>query len=105
MAYYVYVIKLDKEVRKSKKFRDRNPQMKSRKPCLYVGQTCRDPETRFQQHKNGYKSNHFVKKYGLKLKPKLYKKYNPIKTRKEAEVIEQQLTEKLRRKGYGVWSN
>lgn len=105
MPYFIYVIKLDKKVQKSKKFRDRNPQMKTHKACFYVGQTCHDPKVRFQQHKNGYKSNGFVKKYGLKLKPKLYKKYNPIKTRKEAENIEQQLTEKLRNKGYGVWSN
>lgn len=105
MPYFVYVIKLDKKIQKSKKFRDHNPQMKMRKACLYVGQTCHDPETRFQQHKEGYKSNNFVKRFGLKLKPRFYNKYNPIKTRKEAERIEQQLTEKLRRKGYGVWSN
>ena len=32
-------------------------------------------------------------------------KYNPIKTREEAERIEQLVTEKLRKKGHGVWSN
>ncbi|MBS3749076.1 MAG: hypothetical protein KGY65_06705 [Candidatus Thermoplasmatota archaeon] len=105
MPYYVYVINLDKEVKKSKRFRNRNPQMERRKTCLYVGQTCRDPKIRFQQHKNGYKSNRFVKKYGVKLNPRLYNRYNPIQTRREAELIEQQLAEKLRRKGHGVWSN
>jgi hypothetical protein len=105
MPYFVYVIKLDKKVLKSKKFRQANPTMKRRKACFYVGQTCRDPEIRFQQHKQGYKSNGFVKRFGLKLKPRIYHKYNPIKTRKEAEIVEQQLTEKLRNRGYGVWSN
>ena len=105
MPYNVYVIELDKEVTSSKKFREKNPFMKSRKSCYYVGQTTHDPETRFQQHKMGYKSNRYVKKYGLKLVPKKYKKYNPIKKRKEAETVEQWLTNKLRKKGYGVWSN
>jgi len=105
MPYYVYVINLDKEVRRSKKFRDYNPKMKRRKTCLYVGQTSHDPKIRFQQHKNGYKSNRFVKKYGVKLNPRIYNRYNPIQTRREAELFEQQLAEKLRRKGHGVWSN
>ncbi|GAH10594.1 unnamed protein product [marine sediment metagenome] len=39
------------------------------------------------------------------LRPRKYKKYNPIETREEAERIEQLLTEKLRKKGHGVWSN
>ena len=105
MAYNVYVIKLDKKVQKSKKFRVKNPNMKQRKACYYVGQTCRDPKTRFLQHKSGYKSNGFVKKYGIKLVSRKFKKYNPIKKRKKAEQIEKWLTEKLRKKGHGVWSN
>lgn len=105
MPYYVYVIKLDKEVMNSKKFRERNPHMSPRLVCFYVGQTCHDPEVRFKQHKGDYKANRFVKKYGLKLMHRKFKKYNPIKTREEAESIEQKLTEKLRAKGHGVWSN
>jgi hypothetical protein len=105
MPYYVYVIELDGEVLNSKKFRDQNLRMKPRKACLYVGQSCHDPETRFQQHKQGYKSNRYVRKYGLRLKKRLYKKYNPMKTRKESELMEKKLAEKLRKKGYGVWSN
>lgn len=105
MPYYVYVIKLDKKVLSSKKFREKNPCLNPRRACFYVGQTCRHPKIRFEQHKDGYKSNHFVKKYGIKLIPRKYKKYNPINTRKEAERIEQFLAEKLRKKGYGVWSN
>jgi len=105
MSYHVYVIELDKEVLKSKKFRKRNPNFNPKKACFYVGQSVHKPEIRFKQHKEGYKSNNFVKKFGLRLIQRIYKKFNPIKTREEAEYIEKKLTEKLRKKGYGVWSN
>ena len=105
MPYYVYVIELDKEVIQSTKFIRYNPNLDTKKPCFYVGQTCRNPETRFTQHKNGYKANSFVKKYGLRLKRNIYEKLNPIPTRKEAETIEQELAEILRQQGHGVWSH
>ena len=105
MPYYVYVIELDPEVQQSKKFRMRNPKMKQKKLCVYVGQSYHKTFTRFKQHKDGYKSNSFVKRFGTRLLPKLYRKYNPIKTREHAEAIEEKLTNKLRSKGYGVWSN
>ncbi len=105
MPYNVYVIKLDKQVLSSKKFREKNPQMKKRKACFYVGQTSHDPVNRFKQHKEGYKANRFVKKYGIKLVPRKFKKYNPIKKRSEAEKLESRLADKLRKKGHGVWSN
>ena len=105
MVYYVYVIQLDKEVIKSNKFKRYNPDINPNLPCYYVGQSCHPPETRFWQHKKGYKSNKFAKKYGLGLCPKLYDNYNPISTRKKAEIIEEKLAENLRIKGHGVWSN
>jgi len=105
MSYNVYVIELDKEVLSSKRFRVKNPQMNTRKTCYYVGQTIHDPETRFKQHKQGYKANQFARKYGLRLEPRIFSKFNPITNRKEAERIEQWITEKLREKGHGVWSN
>jgi len=105
MPYNVYVIELDKKVLKSKKFQERNPQINPRKACYYVGQTSHEPTIRFQQHKSDYKANRFVKKYGLRLVPRKFKKYNPIEKRVEAEHIERWLTEKLRNKGHGVWSN
>lgn len=105
MSYNVYVIKLNKQVLLSKKFRKSNPQLDPKLDCYYVGQTSHTPEIRFQQHMNGYKASRFAKRYGVKLCPDLYKKYNPIRIRPEAEVIESQLTIKLRKKGHGVWSN
>ena len=73
--------------------------------CYYVGQTNLDPITRFRQHKTGYKANNYVKKFGIRLKPRKFKKYNPIQTREEAEIIEKKLANKLRSEGHGVWSN
>jgi len=105
MPYNVYVIKLDKEILKSKKFRERNPKLNPKRACYYVGQTSHDPKTRFKQHKDGYKSNSYVKRYGIRLVWRKFKKYNPVKTRKEAEKIEGLLAERLRSKGHGVWSN
>ncbi len=105
MEYYVYVIRLDDRVFKSRKFRNSNPDIIPGLPCYYVGQSCHSPETRFWQHKKGYKSNHFVKKFGLGLCPWLYESYNPIRTRKKAEIIETKLTKNLRIKGHGIWSN
>jgi predicted GIY-YIG superfamily endonuclease len=105
MAYNVYVIELDKEVLKSKKFRERNPHLNPRRACFYVGQTTHDPVTRFDQHKQGYKSNSYVKRYGIRLVWRKFQRYNPIETRKDAEQVEQWLTNKLRKKGHGVWSN
>ena len=105
MAYNVYVIELDKEVLKSKKFRERNPFLNPRRACFYVGQTTHDPVTRFSQHKQGYKANSYVKRYGIRLVWRKFQKYNPIQTRKDAEQVEQWLTDKLRKKGHGIWSN
>jgi predicted GIY-YIG superfamily endonuclease len=96
---------LDKEVIKSKKFIKQNPNINTKKVCFYVGQTAHNPEIRFKQHKDGYKSNSFVRKYGLYLLKRKYNKYNPIDTREKAEKIEKELTKKLRKKGHGVWSN
>ncbi len=105
MSYYIYVIELDKKVGKIKKVRNKNPEYLDGNRCFYVVQSARAPLLRFKQHKEGYKSNSFAKKFGLKLIPNFYQKYNPIPTRKDAEELEKYLTSKLRDKRYGVWSN
>ena len=105
MKYFVYVIQLDSEVQKNRKFREQNPDMNHNLPCYYVGQSYHPPETRFWQHKNGYKSNRFAKKFGLGLCPQYYDHLNPIMNRKKAETIEVELTKSLRAKGHGVWSH
>ena len=103
--YYVYVIELNEEVRVHKKFREKNPFYIKGNGCMYVGQSSRKPKLRFDQHKEGYKSNKYAKVYGERLRADLYEKYNPIPTRRDAEEIEKMLGESLRKKGLGVWYN
>jgi len=103
--YYVYVIELDSLVAENKQFRNKNPHYIRGNCCVYVGQSIRKPLLRFEQHKEGYKSNRYARIYGTKLRPDLYEKYNPIPTRKDAEEIESMLGIELRKKGFGVWFN
>ena len=103
--YFVYVIELEQVVADVRKFRTENPKYIKGNACVYVGQSSRKPSLRFEQHKEGYKSNKYAKKYGIKLRPDLYEKYNPIPTRKDAEEIEAMLSRELRSRGYGVWFN
>lgn len=67
--------------------------------------TAKSPDDRFDQHKAGIKANRYAKKYGLRLRYKLFEEYNPISTRKEAEYKEALLGEHLRKRGFAVWWN
>lgn len=87
--YYVYVIELSDEV---------GPRVEPSKPCVYVGQSAVTPEERFQQHLDGYKSSRYVRSFGVKLKPRLYRNYGPYLTRDESVDAERRLAERLRRK-------
>ena len=104
-SYYVYVIELDPSVADLRKFRAKNPKYIKGNGCVYVGQSSRKPNIRFEQHKEGYKSNKYAQQFGLKLRPDLFEKYNPIPTRKDAEEIEEMLGKELRKRGFGVWFN
>jgi predicted GIY-YIG superfamily endonuclease len=46
---------------------------------LYVGQTSRDPDLRFDQHKAGYKASRAVKRFGVRLIPELVDHLNPLR--------------------------
>jgi predicted GIY-YIG superfamily endonuclease len=65
---------------------------------LYVGQTSCDPDTRFDQHKTGYKASRYVTRFGVRLLPDLVEHLNPMR-RWEAEELEAALAEELRRAG------
>jgi len=45
---------------------------------LYVGQTSRDPDWRFDQHKAGYKASASVRRFGVRLLPELVQHLNPM---------------------------
>ena len=101
----LYVIQLDPLVRKdSKAFREKNPNYKADKHCLYVGSSAHTPEKRFAQHKAGEGANRYAKKYGLRLLPELYQD-QPILTANNYIEEEKAYAEALRRQAHAVWQN
>ena len=65
---------------------------------LYVGQTSRDPDWRFDQHKSGYKASGAARRFGIRLLPDLVQHLNPLK-RWEALEVEAGLAEEFRLAG------
>jgi len=101
----LYVIQLRAEVFNERQFFEANlGYIPGGKPCVYVGMTGLNPEERFQEHRRGNHSARFVKKYGLRLLPELYKHFNPMPYNL-ATVMEIELARQLREQGYGVWQN
>jgi hypothetical protein len=60
------------------------------------------PEERFENHKAGRKAARVVRKYGVRLVPKLYAHLNPMTYRKAA-TMEVALADSLRKRGYVVF--
>ena len=65
---------------------------------LYVGETSRDPDLRFDQHKHGYKASRWVNRFGVLLLPHLVEHLNPLR-RWEAVELEPVLADAFRRAG------
>ncbi len=65
---------------------------------LYVGQTVRDPDARFDQHKAGYKASSAVHRFGALLLPDMVAHLNPMR-RWEALELEAGLAEEFRAAG------
>jgi len=100
--HHVYVIELHPDVLQERKFRQRNPDYVDGKPCVYVGMTGLDPDTRFDKHKAGIQANAYVFKYGLRLLPDLYEGFNPMRYQ-DAVDKEIEVAIDLRSAGFGVW--
>ena len=100
--YSVYVIELSKLVLNEPKFRKANPNYKHLSPCVYVGMSGLDPIERFAKHKSGIKSNIYAQRFGMRLLPNLYAKYNPMSF-DDAKIKEKELAEELRGRGFAVW--
>jgi hypothetical protein len=97
----VYVVLLDRAAGLLRKLKAENPGRNPLKPCVYVGMTGLDPETRFLNHKTGTKAATVVKLYGIRLLPELYQHLNPMPFEAAAR-MEMDLAEDLRRAGYTV---
>ncbi len=104
-SHHVYVVLLDPAVWDNEmKFRGANPNAIPGNPCLYVGQTGKTPEERFQRHLNGYQSSKYVRKYGQRLALEFLERDNPM-TWEESKAEEGRLTKSLRELGHAVWSH
>lgn len=130
--YHLYVIELDFQLAKNKKFMQQNPHYKWDMDCLYVGSTYHTCYCRFKQHQlhskkevKGFicscdgspKYREFVRSgghtrgsyypgvYGMMLRPDLFYQYNPILKKDTVTVMEKKLAELLRSKGYAVWQH
>jgi hypothetical protein len=100
----VYVIELDHAVLSERRFREANPEHDPGKPCVYVGMTGLTPEERFERHRAGIQDAPFVRDYGVRLRPRLYARYNPM-SYADACIMETALAETLRKRGYAVWQH
>ena len=99
--HHVYVVLLDAAVLDERKVRESNPNRDVAKPSVYVGMTGIPPIERFWNHKDGYKSSHYVRKYGVRLMPELYEHLNPMPYDAACQ-MEKDLAEELREQGYTV---
>jgi len=97
----VYVILLDSAVANLRKVRAENPKRDPKLPCVYIGMSGLPPEERFANHKTGIKDASLVRRYGIRLLPKLYEHLNPMPFEAAAQ-MENDLAEDLRRAGYTV---
>jgi len=100
--YHVYVIELSKDVLYEAKFMRANPDYRTGQPCVYVGMTGLDPDIRFDKHKAGIQSNTYARKYGLRLMPEIYEKFNPMPY-SDAQYMEVDMAIRLKKLGFGVW--
>ena len=100
--YRVYVIELARDVLAEPRFRRANPGYVEGMPCYYVGMTGLDPDVRFDKHKAGLQANRFVQRYGLRLRPDLYRVYGAL-SYDEARALEVELGIDFRESGHGVW--
>jgi predicted GIY-YIG superfamily endonuclease len=79
----------------------RNPKGDGR-AGYYVGMTGLTPEERFANHKAGIKAAGVVRRFGVRLVPRLYAHLNPMPF-KQAAAMEVALADALRKRGFQVF--
>ena len=72
------------------------------KAGYYVGMTGLTPEERFENHKLGVKAARVVRKFGVRLVPRLYAHLNPMPYERAVR-MEVMLADSLRKRGYAVF--
>jgi hypothetical protein len=99
----LYVITLNPEVLWDRDFRQENPGYREGMPCVYVGITIHAPGDRFEQHRAGYRSSKYPRKYGIELAQELIEGFDSEgldDAQKEAA-----LADWLREQGVAVWQH
>lgn len=73
-------------------------------PNLYVGETARTPEDRFQTHLTGGRTaSRVVRRHGRWLRPDLYEHIPPVGSKEQSAEVEGWLKQELERLGHRVW--
>lgn len=91
--FWVYVIELDSAL-----VRKVGP-----KGAVYVGETSKTPEQRFEQHKTGRRAARVVRRAGVRLREDLYPPEGPFTSRAEALRFERRTRNRLDHRGYQVY--
>lgn len=99
----LYVITLNPDVLDRKEFREMNPGYIEGMPCVYVGITIHEPGDRFEQHKAGYKSSKYPRRYGVELALELMEGFDVMGLADEEQ--EAALADWLRDQGCAVWQH
>ena len=99
----LYVITLHPDVLELDEFRLANPAYVEGMPCVYVGLTIHTPGDRYEQHKTGYRSSKYPRRYGVELALELMEGFDSEGMSDDAR--EAALADWLRGQGYAVWQN
>jgi predicted GIY-YIG superfamily endonuclease len=99
----LYVVALEPEVIKTRKFAKKNPGYRAGQPCYYVDVTGLAVDLRFDQHMHGIKGNAFVRMHGIALRPDFTVDIAPAPFEVAVE-NETRIAGSLRAEGCGVWA-
>jgi hypothetical protein len=99
----LYVITLDPQVLERREFRDANPGYIEGMPCVYVGITIHEPGDRFEQHRAGYRSSKYPRRYGVELALDLIDGFDTSGLAEDDR--EPALADWLRKQGCAVWQH
>jgi hypothetical protein len=102
LTHNLYVVELHPAVLRFEPFQKRNPGYEKGMPCVYVGMSTLTPERQFTHHLKSEARDTLVGRYGLRLLPELYDYANPMPF-DAARSMQAEVSEALRRDGYGVW--
>jgi len=110
----VYAIQLNDEIKENQSFLQHNPNIDMNKPAFYIGQTSKNRDVRYREHKDGVRSNRFAKNFGIEPYETADKTYELAEQfnvlvddlrHYQALYYELKLTLRLQENGYGAYSN